>query len=108
MTPGLTIWTCRSCGAAYFPERLVCAACGGAEFDTALSHDGIVEEITVVSHVIGQDEWKPRPIATVRLAEGPRILAGAIDDISQGNAVKVFSADLVPYVRAGNDQAREP
>jgi uncharacterized OB-fold protein len=99
MTPGLTTWRCRSCGASYFPERLICPVCGGAQFDTVTAHDGRVEEITIVSHVIGQESWSPRPIATVLLAEGPRVLAGTLGEIASGAAVKVFSEDLVPYVQ---------
>jgi uncharacterized OB-fold protein len=98
MNLGLKIWFCRDCGHAYFPERLICAECGGAEFDAGASERGEVEDITVINHVIGQENWTPRPIATIRLDEGPRILAGAIGEIAIGDAVSVQSDDLVPYV----------
>lgn len=99
MTPGLPIWVCKNCGAGYFPERLICPACGAGEFVSGEARNGHVEDITVVTHVLGQENWKPRTLATVRLECGQRIIAGAIGEIAPGDAVTLENENLVPYVR---------
>ncbi len=32
-------------------------------------HEGVVEEITVIRHMLGQTDWQPRRIANVRTVE---------------------------------------
>ena len=99
MNPGLNIWKCRGCGKLYFPERFLCAACGSPDFDRAEVNEGRAEEVTIVSHVIGQESWKPRPIVTVKVDDGPRILAGGLEEISEGDRVEIFHEEAVPYVK---------
>ena len=99
MTAGLTAWKCRNCGAIYFPERYLCAACGGHDIVTTSVTEGIVEDMTVVRHVIGQADWQPRPIATVKIDSGARILAGLLDDAGPDDRVTLFEEDGAPYAR---------
>ena len=54
MTPGLNVWTCRQCGAVYFPERYLCAGCGGHDLQTTRVDFGVIEDMTTVRHVLGQ------------------------------------------------------
>ena len=99
MTPGLTAWQCASCGVVYFPERYLCAACGGHTFETTTVAEGVIEDMTVVRHVIGQKDWKPTPIATVLIDGGARILAGVLDDAGPSDRVSLAQDEGAPYVR---------
>ena len=36
MSEGLNAWTCKGCGAVYFPERYLCVKCGSPDFETVL------------------------------------------------------------------------
>ena len=80
MSAGVGIWRCKTCGAAYFPERLLCARCHGHDFVPDRVNEGVVEEVTVIRHVLGQTDWQPRRIANVRTANGPRISVGLRDE----------------------------
>ena len=44
MSEGVGIWRCKACGAAYFPERLLCSRCHGHDFATERVTEGVVEE----------------------------------------------------------------
>ncbi len=99
MTTGLTVWKCAGCGALYFPERYLCPACGGHVFDTTTVAEGVIEELTMVRHVIGQQDGTPKPIATVLIDGGARILAGVLDDAGPHDRVVLSERDRAPYVR---------
>jgi uncharacterized OB-fold protein len=99
MSGGLTAWKCADCGAVYFPERYLCAACGGHDIGATTVKEGVVEDMTTVRHVIGQPDWQPRPIATVNIDGGARILAGLLDDTGPNDRVTLFEEDL-PKARA--------
>ena len=86
MTQGLSVWICRGCNASYFPERLICPSCGSGEFGISEIDGGQVEDVTVVTHVLGQENWQPRTLATVRIEGGQRIIAGTIGEIAVGDA----------------------
>ena len=36
-------------------------------------HEGVVEEISVIRHMIGHENWTPRRIANVLTSGGPRM-----------------------------------
>jgi uncharacterized OB-fold protein len=99
MTPGLTVWKCQNCGAAYFPERYLCSACGSDRMTTATAMEGTVEETTTVRHVIGQPDWQPRRIATVKTDDGPRILAGLLDESGPDDRVVLLQEEGAPHAR---------
>lgn len=99
MSEGLNAWTCKGCGAVYFPERYLCAKCGSPDFETVLVEGGVIEDMTVVRHVIGQKDWQPKPIATVLIDGGARILAGVTDDAQPGDRVRLSQDEQAPYAR---------
>ena len=84
---GLGIWRCAKCGAGFFPKRLLCLRCESPEFVEARVHEAVVEEITVVRHVLGQTDWKPRRIASCRTSEGQLITVGLQDDSQVGTRI---------------------
>ena len=65
MSAGVTIWRCANCRAGFFPEPLLCPRCHGDKFETDRVHEAVVEEISVIRHMIGQENWQPRRIASV-------------------------------------------
>ena len=99
MTPGLNTWKCKTCGAVYFPERFLCAKCGGHVFETVTVAEGVIEDMTMVRHVLGQKDWQPKPIATVLIDGGARILAGVLDDSGPNDRVVLAEEERAPYVR---------
>lgn len=99
MTPGLNAWKCADCGAVYFPERYLCAACGGHAITTTTVAEGVIEDMTVVRHVLGQKDWEPKPIATVLIDGGARILAGVLDDSGPDDRVSLLHEEQAPFVR---------
>jgi uncharacterized OB-fold protein len=99
MTPGLKAWKCADCGAVYFPERFLCRNCGGHRIETVTVEGGVIEDMTVVRHVVGQKDWQPKPIATVLIDGGARILAGVMDDAKPGDRVMLSQEEQAPYAR---------
>ena len=83
----------------YFPERYLCAACGAHSFETTTIAEGVIEDVTMVRHVIGQEDGQPKPIATVLIDGGARILAGVLDDAGPNDRVLLAQEDNAPYVR---------
>ena len=65
MSAGVTIWRCANCRAGFFPEPLLCPRCHGGKFETDRVHEAVIEEISVIRHMIGQENWQPRRIASV-------------------------------------------
>jgi uncharacterized OB-fold protein len=102
MSAGVTIWRCTSCGAGFFPERLLCPHCHGDKFETERVHEAVIEEISVIRHMIGQDNWQPRRIASVRTSGGPRITVGLRDESGPGAAIELFEEGTAPFGRAKN------
>ena len=100
MSPGVGIWRCRSCRAAVFPQRLLCPHCHGQEFDEDRVHEGVVEEISIIRHMIGQADWKPRRIANVRTAGVPPITVGLRDESGPGTVVELFEDEKAPVGQA--------
>jgi uncharacterized OB-fold protein len=90
MSEGVRIWRCTSCGTGYFPQRLLCPRCRGHDFAEERVTEGVVEEITVIRHVLGQTDWQPHRIANVRTANGPHITVGLRDESEPGMVVTLF------------------
>lgn len=100
MSAGIGIWRCRSCGTAVFPQRLLCPRCHGAAFDEERVHGGVVEEVAVIRHMIGQADWQPHRIANVRTEAGPAITVGLRDESAPGAVVELEQEKGAPYGKA--------
>lgn len=103
MKPGLTVSRCRASGIAYFPPRLVCPESGSADMAEDVVMTGTVEEMTVVRHAIGQENWSEKHIATVRLPEGQLVVAGADQAMAEGSTVDLFEEEGCPVIRKARE-----
>jgi len=83
-----------------FPQRLLCPHCHGEEFDQDRVYEGVIEEISVIRHMIGQADWKPRRIANVRTTGGPSITVGLRDESGPGTVVELFEDGTAPVGQA--------
>jgi uncharacterized protein len=99
MTPGFNVWRCRQCDARLFPERLLCPRCHGMAFEPYRVHEGMVEEISTIRHMIGQTDWKPRRIGNVRTLDGPMLTVGLPDDCRAGTRIELFQEGNAPFAR---------
>ena len=97
MSAGVTIWRCANCGAGYFPEPLLCPRCHGGKFEIDRVHDAIVEEISVIRHMLGQTDWQPRRIASVRTSDGQRITVGLTDSSEPSTVIELFEDGTAPF-----------
>jgi uncharacterized OB-fold protein len=97
---GITIWRCANCRAGFFPERLLCARCHGDRFETDHVREAVIEEISTIRHMLGQENWQPRRIASVRTADGQRITVGLVDESGPGATIELFQQDQAPFGRA--------
>ena len=100
MSEGVGIWRCKGCDTTVFPQRLLCPHCHGQDFDEARVHDGVVEEVAVIRHMIGQENWQPRRIANVRTRGGPSITVGLRDESGPGTTVVLSQEEGAPLGRA--------
>ena len=80
-----------------FPERLLCPRCYGDAFAPDRIFRGVVEDVTVIRHMIGQADWQPRRIASVRTSESQRITVGLRDKSGPGAVIELFEEDSAPY-----------
>lgn len=77
---------CTKCGAIALPPRLVCAECGGREFETVtLSGRGTLQTFTIIRiPPEGFGDQAPYAIGIVELEEGVRLMAQITDcDVEQ-------------------------
>jgi uncharacterized OB-fold protein len=105
MSGGVTIWRCENCRTGFFPEPLLCPRCHGGRFTTDRVHDAVVEEISVIRHMIGQENWQPRRIASVRTSEGQRMTVGLLDESGPGATIEMFEEGTAPFGRAKGSSA---
>jgi len=97
---GVTIWRCTNCRAGFFPERLLCPRCHGDKFEADAVTEATVEEVSVIHHMLGQENWQPRRIASVRTSDGQRITVGLRDDAGPGATIELFQEEQAPFGRA--------
>ena len=97
MEKGLGIWRCVQCGTGFFPERFLCPECRSAEFSRDRVHQGVIEEITTIRHVIGQNEPKLVKVASVRTSDGQLVLAGLRSELDEGHAVDLFEESRAAF-----------
>lgn len=100
MSAGVGIWRCRGCGTKVFPQRLLCPHCHGHAFEEERVHEGVVEEVAVIRHMIGQENWQPRRIANVRTKDGPSITVGLRDGSGPGTMLELSQEEGAPFGRA--------
>jgi len=100
MTPGVGIWRCANCRLGVFPQPLLCPRCHGETFATDRVHEAVVEEISVIRHMIGQENWQPRRIGSVRTNDGQLITVGLQDESGPGATIELFQEDNAPFGRA--------
>ncbi len=103
--PGVAIWRCTACGAALFPEPLLCPRCHGPAFARDRVHEGVVEEISVIRHMLGQENWQPRRIASVRAMDGPLMTVGLRDESEPGARIELFQEGEAPFGQAKQPKA---
>jgi uncharacterized OB-fold protein len=99
MSDGVRIWRCTGCGVTLFPQRLLSPHCHAHAFAEAHVHEGVVEEVAVIRHMIGQENWQPRRIANVRTAGGPMLTVGLRDKAGEGAVVELSEEESAPYGR---------
>jgi uncharacterized OB-fold protein len=99
VTPGIAIFRCAQCGARYFPRRMICHRCGGHDFTQERAHEGVVEEVSVIRHMLGQENWQPRRIASVRIGDDLRITVGLTDESGPGDAITLYEDGTAPFGR---------
>jgi uncharacterized OB-fold protein len=97
MRPGVGTWRCAQCHEHVYPQRLLCPACHGAEFTAERVHKAVVEEVSVIRHMIGQTDWQPKRIANVRIADGLRFTVGLLDQSGPGAVVDLIEEDGAPF-----------
>jgi uncharacterized OB-fold protein len=103
MTPGdgkksgVGIWRCVKCRTGFFPQRLLCARCHGDTFESDRVYEAVVEEISVIRHMLGQTDWQPRRIASVRTSDGQRITVGLTDSSEPGAVIELFEDGTAPF-----------
>ena len=100
MSKGLGIWRCKQCGVGYFPERLLCPRCHGHDWEADRVHEAVVEEVSVIRHMIGQADWQPRRIASVRTCDGQLITVGLRDESGPGTVIELFEDGTAPFGQA--------
>ncbi len=93
-------WASGAAGRAA-PAIFRSGCCVRAAAVTILSEDrvteGVIEEITVIRHVLGQTDWQPRRLANVRTANGPHITVGLRDDSEPGTVIALFEEGTAPF-----------
>ena len=99
MTGGVGIWRCRACGTGSFPEPLLCPRCHNADFLPDRVAEGVVEEVTVVHHMLGHSDWQPRRLASVCTENGPRITVGLKDESEPGSVIELWQEGNAPFGR---------
>jgi uncharacterized OB-fold protein len=102
MTDGVAIWRCTHCGAEFFPQRLLCPRCHGHTFTTDRVREAVVEEVSIIRHMLGQADWQPRRIASVRTADGVLMTIGLRDDSEPDATIELFEEDGAPFGAAKN------
>lgn len=93
---GVRISVCDSCGAGFFPLRLLCPRCGGSEWTPRLVAGGTVRETTIVRRSVGGpagEVW----LATVRLDTGQHVVARLDRPVAEGERVDLRQLQEAVY-----------
>jgi hypothetical protein len=60
-------------------------------------HEAVVEEVSTIRHMLGQTDWQPRRIASVRTSDGQLITVGLTDESEPGVVIELFEQDTAPF-----------
>jgi uncharacterized OB-fold protein len=105
MSEGVMIWRCAKCNGGFFPQPLLCPRCHGHQFTADTVREGVVEEISVIRHMLGQENWQPRRIASVRTSDCQLMTVGLRDESGPGARIELFQEGEAPFGRAkGNSR----
>jgi uncharacterized OB-fold protein len=88
---------CTGCGAAFFRQRLLCPRCHGDAFEQDRILAAVVEEVSTIRHMLGQADWQPRRIASVRTSDGLCLTVGLTDDSMPGTVIELFEQEAAPF-----------
>jgi uncharacterized OB-fold protein len=97
---GVGIWRCVKCHTGFFPRRLLCVRCHGDTFEPDLVYEAVVEEVSIIRHMLGQTDWQPRRIASVRTTDGQSITVGLTDESEPGTVIELFEDGTAPFGKA--------
>jgi hypothetical protein len=61
--------------------------------------EALVEEVTTVFHVIGEDHKGPRNLASVRTPEGTCLIVGSEGALRTGTRVLLYTTDGAPWAK---------
>jgi uncharacterized OB-fold protein len=100
MTAGVMIFRCTNCRAGFFPERLLCPRCHSEKFEADRVHEAVIEEVSIIRHMLGQENWQPRRIANVRTSDGQRMTVGLRDESAPGATIELFEEGEAPFGQA--------
>ena len=97
MSAPFTVSLCSACGHVTYPPRILCPACGGAEWTRRLADTGVLEEVTVRRPVMKHRQlpwgsWldqRETRLGTVRTDLGPLVVARVPDDATPGLRVNL-------------------
>ena len=89
-------------GAVWLTIRMMLVISGGLAGLAALLLlvGATVEEVSVIHHMLGQENWQPRRIARVRTSDGQRITVGLRDEAGPGATIELFQEEQAPFGRA--------
>jgi len=93
VSAGLRVWKCSTCGARYFPARLICHKCGGGVWTDESIFEGMIEEST---RIVSADNSKSRFLATVNAA-GLRFIAALATPLPDGARVVLEERNGAPW-----------
>lgn len=96
---GVNIWRCVTCGLGVFPQPMLCPRCHSPDFAMARVTEAVVEEVSVIRHMLGQENWQPRRIASVRTAEGLLMTVGLADESGPGATIALYQDGEAPFGR---------
>tara|TARA_B100000900_G_scaffold384092_2_gene372622 strand:+ start:2335 stop:2646 length:312 start_codon:yes stop_codon:yes gene_type:complete len=95
----LFIQKCSSCKKYTYPKKYFCSECGSTLFDIVCLTEGKVKEVSVIRHMLGQKDWRPRKIANIETEMGIYITAGIEDSAQIGDTLKIYLDNGAPIGR---------
>jgi uncharacterized OB-fold protein len=99
MSSGIPVQVCARCRRRFFPSRFACSTCGCRHFEIESVSEGRVEETTTLRRQPGGALPEPVVLTTIRLADGPRVIARLDSKMPAGTAVQVRIENGAPVGR---------